>query len=648
MFGSITTSIESWGRKHEMTRLQFDSLVEKARIENERDAAAYKKRLILFSALGYVFIFTVVGLILFMSIYFGASYFHSHRHSVGSTKILLLMVITSGLLLYSLWVRNPPPTGIKLTRNDCPELFKLIDELSVAQKVRIDEVLLDDQMNAYVCQLPRLGVLGWPKNYLVLGYALMASRDPLLFKATLTHEFGHISGSHGKLGAWLYTVNSMYSQLLGNLREGSPLLYCIFFAFFHWYAPRFAAYSFVLRRQHEYEADRMAIQLTGAEAQSLDLISVHLMGQAIGERFWPEINKLANEEETPPNDVMDRMANFLEQGLDEMTAQKWYRENLQVRTETSDSHPSLIDRLAFAGYPAATKEDILRHPLPLSEMLKPQQTAAQMYLGAKEKEYRQTLSQDWYNLVAIPWAARKAEADAYRKELEALEAKQLASELDKDELLTRASLTFSLHGKEKGIPLVADLLQKHPDNSWANFVIGAHKVDQGDETGIALIETAMSTDVSQVPDACRYIAGYYKRSGRHEDAEKYLERIDSFEKDVNFATDERMLLRDSDQFEPHEQKEKVIEALKNDLEQIKEIKTVYLAKKKVNYLPDIPCYILGVQFKAGIDLNGDRNFILCETIRMSIGFPGDIRVFPINGKQASKLAACQGSLLIKR
>jgi hypothetical protein len=35
-------------------------------------------------------------------------------------------------------------------------------------------------------------------------------------------------------------------------------------AFFRWYAPRFAAWSFVLNRQNEYDADNTAAQACGA------------------------------------------------------------------------------------------------------------------------------------------------------------------------------------------------------------------------------------------------------------------------------------------------------------------------------------------------------------------------------------------------
>ena len=42
----------------------------------------------------------------------------------------------------------------------------------------------------------------------------------------------------------------------------------IFENFFNWYAPFFSAYSFVLARMDEYEADRCAVQLAGVQKYS--------------------------------------------------------------------------------------------------------------------------------------------------------------------------------------------------------------------------------------------------------------------------------------------------------------------------------------------------------------------------------------------
>ena len=42
-------------------------------------------------------------------------------------------------------------------------------------------------------QLPRLGIFGWYRNYLIIGMPLMKSLTCEQFKAVLAHEFGHLA-----------------------------------------------------------------------------------------------------------------------------------------------------------------------------------------------------------------------------------------------------------------------------------------------------------------------------------------------------------------------------------------------------------------------------------------------------------------------
>ncbi|MBX9693714.1 MAG: hypothetical protein K2Z81_15100, partial [Cyanobacteria bacterium] len=129
VFQGLTAEIESWGRKNEMSRAEFDRLVSRAENENNVDPAGYKKRVVYFGMLGYLFVFSVLGIVLWATISFGVYYISSHHHSAGGGKILLLLGLTLLILLGSLWVRYEAPEGIRVQRAQCPELYKLIDEL---------------------------------------------------------------------------------------------------------------------------------------------------------------------------------------------------------------------------------------------------------------------------------------------------------------------------------------------------------------------------------------------------------------------------------------------------------------------------------------------------------------------------------------
>src|SRR5207248_8888294 len=133
-------------------------------------------------------------------------------------------------------------------------------------------VLLDESFNAGVIQIPRLGLLGWQRNYLVIGLPLMQALSPEQFRAAIAHEMGHLSRNHGRFAGWVYRLQQTWSRLLETLqaeRHGASVL---FEWFFNWYAPYFSAYSFVLRRADEYVADRCAVELAGVRSASEALI----------------------------------------------------------------------------------------------------------------------------------------------------------------------------------------------------------------------------------------------------------------------------------------------------------------------------------------------------------------------------------------
>ena len=126
--------------------------------------------------------------------------------------------------------------------------------------------------NAAVVQQPRFAFFGWHRTYLMLGAPLMMGLDAAQFRAVLAHEIGHLSAAHGKLAAWVYRLRITWNQMLGVFQDGpagkriSKL--------FEWYLERFNAYTFVLSRLQEVEADRFAARLAGSRALADALVAI--------------------------------------------------------------------------------------------------------------------------------------------------------------------------------------------------------------------------------------------------------------------------------------------------------------------------------------------------------------------------------------
>ena len=130
-----------------------------------------------------------------------------------------------------------------------PKLFELIDEVcSQVDGPRLHNVLLTEDFNAGIVQTPRLGPFGWQRNHLLIGLPLLQALSPAEFRAVLGHEYGHLSGNHGRFSGWIYRVRQTWTQLLTTLHEQRRHFSFIFEWFLDWYAPFFNAYSFVLAR----------------------------------------------------------------------------------------------------------------------------------------------------------------------------------------------------------------------------------------------------------------------------------------------------------------------------------------------------------------------------------------------------------------
>ncbi|HSC77290.1 MAG TPA: M48 family metalloprotease, partial [Candidatus Acidoferrales bacterium] len=123
------------------------------------------------------------------------------------------------------------------------------------------------------------------------------------FRAVLAHEMGHFSGNHGRFGSWIYRVRQVWGQLVERLeiqkRRGS----WFFLRFFRWFAPLFSAYSFVLARRHEYEADECGAEMTSPEVMATALIATSVHHRNLDENVWACIDRDAREQPEPPREL---------------------------------------------------------------------------------------------------------------------------------------------------------------------------------------------------------------------------------------------------------------------------------------------------------------------------------------------------------
>ncbi len=610
-----------------VTQQQFDALIQ--RLENlaRRQPGRYKLRVGLLALLGYAYIFCVLAGLLAVLALLVLAVFSTGRINFYMVKLGILILVPMLIILQSLWVTFPPPTGLELHRHQVPRLFQLIDKLTKALDApQFHRILLTGDFNAGVFQRPRLGVFGWQQNYLLLGLPLMQALSPAQLSAVLAHEIGHLSGNHSRFNAWIYRVRQTYFQILQSLQgsdeQGASVL---FQGFFKWYAPFFSAYSFVLARMNEYEADRCAKEIAGAQNMAEALISVEIKSKFLEGCFWPGVLNQVNHQAEPPAATFTTMSGALAAGVSHEDAAKWQEQALAQKTSNEDTHPCLADRLSALGYPAAGRKKL---PLPVPLEI----SAAQQYLGNFLTKLTAYFDRSWKERNETPWRQKYASVQELLKQLRELERKAEKGQLTEEEAWNRAHWTAELKGSEVGIPLLRELLANHPAHAGANYLLGQILLEQDDATGIPHIEKAMSGDPHNVIPCGETIYCWLKEQGKLEEAKVYQERAEKHYEMMFRAQQERSFVIEKDQFAPHNLPPAAVRDLCQQLSGYPQVKEAYLAQKVVKYFPEQRFYVMGIAVRrAWYKLAGsDDDAKLLNKLAAELKWPEHVYMLIVN------------------
>ncbi len=630
-----------------ITQEQFDALVGKLEDFSKSNPKNYRLRVALWATLGYAYIFLVLAGLLALIGLVVLFIFYSNRINGYIIKLAILLLVPAWVIVRSLWVTFPPPQGLKVNRRQVPHLFALVDELTTKlQAPRFHNILLNQQFNAGVVQIPRLGIFGWQQNYLLLGLPLMQSLSVEQLKAVLAHELGHLSGNHSRFGGWIYRIRKTWMQIYERLhqtdQQGAAVL---FNRFVEWYWPAFNAYSFILARMDEYEADRCAAQLAGAKTAAEALINVEVKARFLERSFWTDIHKQVEHQIEPPDNVYSSMLTVLHSPIAEDKNKLWLKQALAEKTNNADTHPCLTDRLKSLGYSAA-KAQKLCQPATIEVC------AAEHLLGTALQQFATQFNREWKEAASTPWRQRYAYLKKTQDELQALEQKSQIQTLTEQELWERAYYTLELRGDEAALPLLQDLLKNYPDHAEANYTLGQILLQNAEKAGIAYIEKAIVKRMDWVIDGCDLVYSFLRQQGQTEEAERYRDRADKHDQLLLKGQQERARVLDCDTFKPHTLEESEVNELKKQLADYPQVKEAYLVEKVVTYFPDKRFIVLGIVRKRGWIESENADQKLIDLLATNVQFPTQAYIISFSGSGTGKLKKkiCQidRSLVFKR
>jgi Zn-dependent protease with chaperone function len=598
-----------------MDNAKFRALVARLERSAAERPGAYRLEVGGLAALGYVYVFAVLALLVAMLIGLVALAAQVRGGGGLAGKLALPIAFVLYAIVRALWVRIPPPEGLALERTEARKLFQTIDAISAALAApRFDHVLLTDDFNASVVQVPRLGIFGWQQNYLILGLPLMQALTPDQFRAVLAHEMGHLSGNHSRFRGWIYRVRQTWGTMLGRLEaQGSGLGQLLFTRFLRWYAPFFNAYSFVLARSNEYEADRCSAEVAGAENAGAALVRLQIAHRFLAESYWPSVYREVAGSAEPPAAVYRGLADALRDQLPARDIGAWTDEALRRPTDYGDTHPSLADRLVALNVSADGARRLAGSTAGVS--------AAACYLGARAASLTRTLEQAWRDGVAAQWAARHHAVQEARGRLAELDSRAGNGGLTPEEQWERVGLTAEFDHLA-ALPLAEALLDGDTDHAGARMFVGRSLLEQGDERGVRHLEVAMQATPHAVLPACDSLFEFFWTRGRRSDAERFRRVAEEHAATIEAARVERTSPPKRADLCPPGLPPDTIHRMREALAEYP-LAEFYVVRRRVTHLPEVPCYLVGmvVRRKWYQFANETKDVQLRDRVMREIGWP---------------------------
>ena len=602
-----------------MTHDEFEALVGKLEQQAQRDPARYKLKVMLLALCGNAYLSAM--LLFLIALFLGALASIMVLKAIG-VKLAFIIGFFLWIILKALSIKLDPPTGVEVKAAQAPELFAMIDTLRRQLKApRFHHVLITEDFNAAVAQIPRLGIFGWPRNYLILGLPLMKTLTVEQFKAVLAHEFGHLAKAHGRMSNYLYRQRLRWSRLLDTLEENESWGNFLFKPFLKWFAPYFGAYSFPLARSNEFEADATSVRLTSAKAAAEALTSVNVVGSYLAERYWPQIHKQADDHPAPAFAPYLSISQGVATELDEASARAWLDSAIERKTTSDDTHPALNDRLKAIGatprlfFPAA-------------------QQAADLLLGNSLRAITDRFDLRWKESIAASWEARHKEVQQGRGRLAELNQRLAEGEaLDVKDAYERALLTEKYgNDADDALTQLRALHERDPQNIPVSYSLGVRLLSRDDPEGVPLIEHAIQADDSAIAPGSEALRDYHWRKDDKELAQQWHQRLIERLQLQQAAADERNQVTLRDKYDHHDLSDEVMAELRAQLQNIPQLRKAYIVKKRVQHFPNSPLYVLGCTATAWWQFqNKKRVTAAVQRIHESLRFPGETFVISVEG-----------------
>jgi Zn-dependent protease with chaperone function len=608
---------------HHRRREALAELARRASYQYERNPLAYRHRLAWLVLIGVAVRLAAIVLALggFLAVLALALASDDQSAFPWQVAIAILLLPLAWALWKGVLAKPAAARGYPLPRSRFRQLHADLDALRGELRLpRVHRVMLTDDFDIELQQVPRLGVFGWNRNTLRLGLPLMLSLSADQARALLTHELAHFSRNHDFFGALVYRLRRSWQRTMEALDTVGGLSLGLLRRFWDRFAPYFGAYSFALARANEFEADLVAARITSPRDTALALVVTEVNVGILDDHYWQPLLRRAHDEPEPSGRAFSDLHRFMQRyPMPRQEVLMRIRRALRTVDDESDTHPTLRERLAAIGAPPEV-------PVQLES------SAAEYWLVPHLDKVLADFDTQWHQAQLEQWKQRHAQALVGRVRLEEL-SRMPQADRSSTERWELASLTDRYEPNVDALPLYEAFLHDNPENFDAQLAVGRLLARRGDARGIALLEGVLTSFHHVIP-ACEAAYAYFKDLGDDATARVWEERAGSQLTQYERALRQRARLTRGDEFFAPRFAREVMDALRQELGGDPRVRHAWICEKYVTVLPEQPVYVIVVETRERFAEHENTLASLRETVSL----PGTVFVIGKRGKQAALVA----------
>ena len=276
---------------------------------------------------------------------------------------LPLCIATVGVMAYATWralhTRRPEPVGLRVTRDDAPQLWSLLDGAAAAAGTRTPDTvtIVADAAVKIIERTHLLGLVGGRRD-LYLGLPLLQAWDAAHLRAVTAHELGHFSPRLGRLAPLAYRGRVAVGRTVPRIprrNPAGPLL--------RTYAKFYRRVDAPFSRAQELAADQIAAEHAGPKAAAAVLRDLPAL-DGIQRVFHAEYLGPGWQAGHVPDDIFGGFLRVLAARAEEIAV---LRARDPGAPSTRDIHPPLQERLAALAALMPSPESPSRSSVPADE-----------------------------------------------------------------------------------------------------------------------------------------------------------------------------------------------------------------------------------------------------------------------------------------